>query len=169
MDAWTTEFWYLLNGLMGNPSGTMQTAVFRIVGFFVMIFTFEFAGHGMGANKQIGLPRVILAFVVGMLVTLVAFAAARLYLLPLLPDGTVNKVVLYGVSAAAVLLIAVPLQCLIRKSKYVSMAVSFVSSFIVVYLIIFALNAALGSILAGGKSSESIRERKHMTEGIIPK
>jgi hypothetical protein len=164
---WIAEFWQVINGLLSHPTGSFMVPLYRVIGFLVMMFVFEYVGDGMGANKQIGLVRCFLALAVGMLVVCVGYAVTDFYILPALPKTSFSQVILMVVTALIVLVVGVPLQCLLRKSKYVAMAVAFGASLLAVFLVMFALTAMLGSLRAGGRRSDSIRDRKHETERMI--
>ena len=165
MEIWVAECWNLLDGLLGSPSGTATAAIYRIVGFLVMMFVFEYTGYALGA-RRVGLLSVILALVVGVCILVVAHTVTKLCIVPSLPRSD-NGIIQIVITALITLLVGVPLQCLLRKSKFFAMSVAFGASLLAVFLVMYALNAVTGSLREGGKKSDSIRQRKYETERLI--
>ena len=167
MDACISEFWQTLDWFTGHAPPGAVTTVLKIIGAFVLLLVFEYIAYAFG-SPQIRWARVVLAALLSTVILVFAVSANAVFVLPELE----SKLTLPVTVAVPVLILAIvitPLNCLLRKSKYFCMLSSFAFGILAAFLFFSAANAVRGSVRAGGEKSNTIRERRQMTDELLNK
>ena len=165
MDAWMGEFIGTIDWFTGHLSSGTVRILLKMFGAVVLLLAFEYIAYAFG-SPQVGWARVLFAAAMGTVFLVGAAASNSVYILPKL-DSSLVLVATIAVPVLALAVIITPLNCLLRKSKYFCMLSSFSLGILASFLFFSAANAVLGSVRAGGEKSNTIRERRLMTEELL--
>jgi len=159
MEAWLAELWQIVDRVTGDPEGLRQVLLARAGAFVAMVCAFQYVGLALGI-KDVGFMRVFVALVLGIVVLVGGAATSSVYLMPVIGRGPIGGAVALVAPIALAAAVAVPLQCVIRKSHYFQTFAAFASSVLAALLAAVAINAILGSVMAGTRKSDEIRFRR---------
>jgi hypothetical protein len=167
MDALMGEFMGTIDWFTGHLSPGTIRIILKIFGALVLLLAFEYIAYAFG-SAQVGWARILFAAVLGTVLLVGAAAANSVYILPEL-DSALVLLATIAIPVLALVIIITPLNCLLRKSKYFCMLSSFSLGILASFLFFSAANAVLGSVRAGGEKSNTIRERRLMTDEFLEK
>lgn len=162
MNTWKNEMLDLLSLLLGRPETTTQYVIAGIAGLIAFVVVMKVAANIMDAGRS-SVASVLLVLLPGIFITLAAVTATRLYALPHIP-AKFHILTQACAAAVAILLIAVPIQCLIQKINYIKALIATALSVIAAGALIALVNVIYGSISTGEGQFKQIKGRKDATE-----
>jgi hypothetical protein len=166
MQAWLSACESLVGRLMGFPRAAGEMGLLLFVAILSLVVIMRVVAGAMGIADR-GQGRQILSVALGVMVLVAAGGLVSAHLIRLLPQNILRVLVAVGVPLLAGLAVAVPLQMLVLKSRYMPTLIAFAGAVGSCILLLLLVNAVLDSVRAGGEESSKIRKRKQVVEDFI--
>ena len=159
MDAWKEQAMWLLRFVFADPASRKEfvLVVVSAVCFLLVALRLTSAAWGMKLN---GWARIVLVGCFGILLTLAAVTAVRIYALPALSGAALQSAAQIAAVALVLLLVCIPLQAWILKGNYLKSLFTLLSSVLASVLLTCLVHTAFQALQHGVKVADVVRERK---------
>lgn len=166
MNIWQNEIIRIINVLLGRPQGIAESMILWVATITVLCLVTHAVGTVVGVPRHSG-SRVNMALFLGMAIML-GVAAGISVLLDLRSTGAdMKRYLMFGGAVTAALIVGIPIQSRLMKSRYIQTFVGFGSGIAAALLAIMAVHAVLDSVSAGEKESVRIRRRGKAIENFV--
>ncbi len=166
MNQWRQEALDVINALAGAPPTALETMLLGGGALVAMLVAMRIVGKAVGNdNAHVWSNLAVLLIGGGMM--LAAATAVRLYALPHVPWPLAERHLASAAALAVFLLLVIPLQCLIQRSKYLTILIMMAVSLAITALAAALLQQGLKTIRQSDRQTEKIIEHKQTIEDIF--
>ena len=165
MNQWIVHLQAVLQLALGNPSSNLEMWVLIISAFAMMWGIVGKVGDLLGIDSTHP-ARTFIVTLVGVLLSLLALAAIRIYL-PAWNHPPYQWWILIGVPVAVGLLLVAPFMGLFQKAGYIAAVMTWALSVAGAALVVLLVGALFDGFVSGSRSAGMGKAHKQQLEQII--
>jgi hypothetical protein len=164
MNQWIANLQAVLQLALGNPGSNIELWILIVSAFAIMWGVVGKAGNLLGINNTYP-ARTFIVTLAGILLSLLALAAARMYL-PAWNNPQFKLWILIGVPVAAGLLLVAPFMVLFQKAGYIAAVMTWALSVAGAALVVLLVGALFDSYVSSHRDVEKEKAHKQELEQI---
>jgi len=165
MNQWIAHLQAVLELALGHPGSNLEMWVLIVCAFAMMWGVVGKVGDLLGIDNTEP-ARTFIVTLVGILLSLLALAAVRIYL-PAWNNPSFQRWVLIGVPVAVGLLLVAPFMGLFQKAGYIAAVLTWALSVAGAVLVVWLVSALFEGFASGSRDAGKGKAHKQQLEQMI--
>ena len=166
MDAWKEQMMLVLRFVFADPASRKEFVLVVVSAVCFLLVALRLTSDAWG-RKLNGWARIMLVGCFGILLTLAAVTAVRIYALPALSGTTLRSAAQIAAATLVLLLVYIPLQAWILNGNYFKSLFTLLSSVLASVLLTCLVHTAFQALRHGVGVADMERKRKASVEKEI--